>query len=100
MRPAQHPCAKPASQRSRDMAENDPTNPAPPTVKKRTNPLVLFLMAVIPAAAIVWAMYQTQVKKPIEQNQQLNSELVYNLLGRPGESAPLKLADSFKDADG
>lgn len=68
--------------------------------KKRTNPLILFLMAAIPAAAIVWSMYQTQVQKPKEENAEMNSTLVYNTLGRPGESAPLKLADKFQDKDG
>jgi phosphonate transport system substrate-binding protein len=57
-------------------------------------------MGVIPAAAILWAMYQTQVRKPIEANQQMNSDLVYNLLGRPGESGVLKLNEKFTDADG
>ena len=85
------------------MAENEVSPPAQTpgqSPRKRTNPLILFLMAVIPTAAIVWAMYQTQVAKPREENQQLNSELVYNLLGRPGETAPLKLREDFKDVDG
>jgi phosphonate transport system substrate-binding protein len=72
----------------------------PMTPRKRTNPIILFLMAAIPAAAIVWSMYQTQVRKPVEANQQMNSELVYNTLGRPGDPVPLKLAEKFRDADG
>lgn len=78
------------------MTESQP----PDRPLKRTNPLILFLMAAIPAAAIVWSMYQTQVKKPVEENKALNSQLVYDTLGRPGDPAPLKLAEKFKDADG
>src|SRR5262245_58360948 len=78
------------------MTETAP--PSPP--KKRTNPIVLFLMAAIPAAAIVWSMYHTQVRQPVEENQRMNSDLVFNTLGRPGDANPLKLADKYKDADG
>jgi len=70
-----------------DPASSSPTDPRPP--RKRTNPLILLVMAIIPAAAIVWAMYQTQVRKPVETNQQMNSDLVYNMLGRPGEAGVL-----------
>ena len=80
------------------MTDPSLTDPRPP--RKRTNPLILLVMAIIPAAAIVWAMYQTQVRKPVETNQQMNSELVYNMLGRPGEAGVLKLNEKFTDADG
>jgi phosphonate transport system substrate-binding protein len=80
------------------MTESQQQASIPP--RKRTNPIILFLMAAIPAAAIVWSMYQTQVKKPIEENKAMNSQLVYDTLGRPGVSEPLKLAEKFKDADG
>jgi phosphonate transport system substrate-binding protein len=74
------------------------THTEPP--RKRTNPLLLLLMALVPVAALFWAMYQAQVRKPQQESLNLNNELVYNMLGRPGESVPLKLADRFTDADG
>lgn len=67
--------------------------------RKRTHPLVLLIMGLIPAIAIVWVMYLTQVRKPTEANQQMNSELVYNMVGLGG-AAPLKLASQYADADG
>ena len=84
--------------------QTDPTTPGstPPSSppRKRTNPLILFLMAAVPTAAILWAMYQVQVRKPVEANRTLNNELVYNLLGRPGEPGALKLNEKFTDTDG
>lgn len=79
----------------------DPSSSAAPAQpRRRTNPLLLVLMGVIPAAAIGWAMYQVQVKKLRDENRQLNNELVYNLVGQPGVTRPLKLDERFTDADG
>src|SRR5688572_30764419 len=89
------------------MTENqtDATPPAPPPPdaprgRRRTHPVLLVLMGVIPAAVIGWLMYQNQVKKLVDENRQLNSQLVYNLVGQPGVTVPLKLAERFQDADG
>jgi phosphonate transport system substrate-binding protein len=89
----------PPSREPASSAPPTPTTPTPTTPRKRTNPLILLLMAIIPAAAIAWALYQVQVNRPVAQNRQMNEELVYNMVGL-GTATPLKLADRFTDADG
>jgi phosphonate transport system substrate-binding protein len=66
--------------------------------KRRTNPLLLILVAVVIAAVIGWAMYFVQVRQPIDANRAMNSENVKSVLGMK-EAAPLHLAEKFKDAD-
>src|SRR5688572_2466664 len=68
------------------------------TRKRRTNPVVLFLVAFIIAAVVGAVMYNIQIRRPLAENRKLNSELVYNVLGLGAE--PLKMSERFKDADG
>jgi phosphonate transport system substrate-binding protein len=82
--------------------ETTPADPAYPAQsrKRRTHPLLLLLLAVVPVAIIGWVLYQAQVKKFADENRQLNNQLVYNMVGRPGETIGLKLGERFTDADG
>src|SRR5688500_18762586 len=68
--------------------------------RNRTSPLLLLLLAVIGAGVVGFVLYQVQVRRPVAQNRAENDQLVYNMLGRPGETVGLKLADRFTDADG
>lgn len=73
--------------------------PARPPARKRTNPLLLFLLALVPVAVVGYVMYEAQVRKPLEENREFNSKLVYKTVGLL-DAAPLKLADRFADTDG
>jgi phosphonate transport system substrate-binding protein len=75
------------------------TSPDARPRRRRTNPILLALMAIIPALAIAWMLYQVRVKKVVSDSRAINDPLVYNLVGRPGETRPLKLDDRFTDAD-
>ncbi len=70
---------------------------APP--KRRTNPLLLLLMGVIPAAIVGIVMYQVQIKRPLDENKALNSELIYKTVGLK-DAAPITLDPRFADSDG
>jgi uncharacterized protein HemX len=63
--------------------ETTPADPAYPAQsrKRRTHPLLLLLLAVVPVAIIGWVLYQAQVKKLADENRQLNNQLVYNMVG-------------------
>ena len=81
------------------MTETD-TAAHPPARRKRTNPLLLLLLALVAAAVIGAVMYQVQVRRPVTANREANDQLVYNMVGRPGEAVGLKLDARFTDADG
>src|SRR4051794_27943028 len=66
---------------------------------KRTNPLLLVLIAALIAGVIGWGMYFVQVRRPVEANKELNSGIVEGLVGLK-DPQPLKLAEKFKDGDG
>jgi phosphonate transport system substrate-binding protein len=91
------------------MTENQPGGDATPRAnttanmlprKKRTHPLLLMLVALIGAGIIAAILYKVQVQEPVAQNRAVNDQLVYNMVGRPGETVGLKLADRFADSDG
>ncbi|MEA2735617.1 MAG: phosphonate transport system substrate-binding protein [Humisphaera sp.] len=73
-----------------------PSRPA----RRRTNPVLLLILALICAGIVYGVLRYFQVERLKRENAQLNNQLVYNLVGRPGESIALKLADRFTDADG
>jgi phosphonate transport system substrate-binding protein len=75
--------------------EPEPT----PAARKRTNPVLLVLMGLVPAAIIGYGMYVVQIKKPTEENRRLNSELIYKTVGLQ-DAAPITLDPRFTDADG
>ena len=77
----------------------DQPPPAPAPRRRRTNPLLLFLMAFIPVACIAYVLYVVQVRKPIEENRKLNSELIYKTVGLQ-DAAPITMDPRFADADG
>ena len=67
--------------------------------RRRTNPLLLLLIAIILAGAIGWVLYFVQVRRLANENRQMNESLVYGMLGFR-DAAPLRLADRFSDGDG
>ena len=78
---------------------SDQPSPAPPPRRRRTNPLVLFLMAFIPVACVALAMWYVQIRKPQAENKKLNSDLIYKTVGLK-DAAPITLDPRFTDADG
>jgi phosphonate transport system substrate-binding protein len=80
------------------MEEAQQTAAAPQTpVRKKTNPLVLFLIAFGITTVFAIVMYNIQIRRPAQANRELNSTLVYNVLGL--NAAPLKMNERFKDSD-
>src|SRR5437867_3156592 len=67
--------------------------------KKRTNPVVLVLLALVAVAAFGAGYYFMQVTKPLAENQALNTELVTKTVGL-SDAQPLKLDEKFRDRDG
>jgi len=85
------------------MTENhaDTSTSHPPHHKRRrTHPVLLLLMALICAGIVYGVLRYVRVESVKRENAQLNNQLVYNMVGRPGETIGLKLADRFTDADG
>jgi phosphonate transport system substrate-binding protein len=73
---------------------------AVPPRRKRTHPILLLVIALVIAGIIGTVMYQVQVRRPVAANRDANAQLVYNMVGRPGEPVGLKLDARFTDADG
>ena len=69
------------------------------TQKKRTNPLVLVLLAVLIAGGFALGYYLIQVKKPLMENEQLNQQLVSEAVGLAAPSS-LRMDETFRDRDG
>ena len=66
--------------------------------KKRTNPLLLLLMAIVAAGVFAAGYYFSQVRHPLAQNQELNVELVKQTVGLTG-AGPLRLDESYRDGN-
>ena len=82
-------------------AQNDPAaavQPPSSRPRRRTHPLKLLLLIIVPVAVIGWLLYHLQVSRPAHQNRELNTTLVYNMVGLGG-AAPLKLAPQYADED-
>ena len=76
------------------------TSPAVTGVKKkRTNPLMLLLVALIAAGAFGLGYYLALVQQPLASNQQMNSDLVSSTIGLDSGGA-LRLDESYRDGDG
>ncbi|HEX8525107.1 MAG TPA: phosphate/phosphite/phosphonate ABC transporter substrate-binding protein [Tepidisphaeraceae bacterium] len=73
-------------------------SPVPPQRRKRTNPFILIVLAVIAAAAFAAGYYLTQVRQPLAENEKLNYELVTKAVGL-ADAQPLKLDPRFTDAN-
>jgi len=78
--------------------QNSTITQARSPAKKRTNPMVLLLMALVATAAFGAGYYFFQIGHPLAQNQALNSELVKQTVGLTG-AGPLHMDESYRDVD-
>ncbi len=67
--------------------------------KKKTNPLLLLVLAIIAVGVFALGYWLIQVKKPMAENQELNQETVTRIVGLL-DAHPLKLDERYQDADG
>ena len=87
------------------MTENRPETSSPEVTttrasRRRTHPILLLFVALLVAGIVYGVLRYVRVESVKRESAQLNNQLVYNMLGRPGETVGLKLADRFTDADG